>query len=153
MSRTTDETPPDIRYGARPGNSASSVAGKASRALIVHPFSAGVVRETVVGGCKGAYTLGSLVGGVYTVGYVGRSDRCVRERLVAHELLGEFDAFAVRYADDAPNAFVLECAFWHELHDAGLPMLNRVHPATPRHSGLACPYCAFARGVEQLLAA
>ena len=148
MSRANDKARGDVRYGARAGGSFSSGASKISRALIVHPFSPDVVRETVAGVCKGAYTLGSLVDGVYTVGYVGRSDRCVRERLVAHELLGEFDAFTVRYADDAPNAFVLECAFWHELHDAGLPMLNRVHPATPRHSGLTCPYCAFARDVE-----
>lgn len=118
-----------------------------------HFFTPRFVRRFVVHERPGAYLLGALSGSDFTVGYVGRSDRCVRDRLLRHELLGEFDVFAVRYARTANEAFSLECAFWHTLADRGHALQNVLHPAVPRNSRVTCPYCRFANGMVDLFAA
>jgi hypothetical protein len=125
--------------------------GPISRTVVVHPFAPTVLRKTIAAQCAGAYVLGTLVGGVFTAGYVGRSDHCVRERLATHELLGQYDVVEVLYARDAARAFDLECGLWHEHHDAGINLRNRLHPATPQQAALTCPYCEFARGYERLI--
>jgi hypothetical protein len=117
--------------------------------VIVHPFAPNVVRKTVVANCPGAYALGSLICGVFSRGYVGRSDHCVRERLATHELLGQFEVFEVQYARDAMSAFLLECAYWHEARDSGRLLANKSHPAAPRKTKLRCAYCEFAEGAYQ----
>ena len=119
---------------------------------IPHLFSPGVVRRVVTPGRAGAYALGYDNGG-FVVGYVGRSDHSVCDRLATHERLGEFDYFIVRYARGPVAAFALECEYWHACRQSGLALANVIHPAAPRGSGAACPYCHFATHVQGLLTA
>lgn len=122
-----------------------------STELRIHPFSPRVVRRVIPPGRAGAYALGHSGGLGFVAGYVGRSARCVCERLAAHERLGEFDAFVVRLAPGAEGAFNAECELWHAYHQTGTLLRNLVHPATPSGAGLICPYCHFARHVRHLL--
>jgi hypothetical protein len=117
---------------------------------VPHLFTAAVIRRVVVEPGPGAYVLGDDDGG-FTIGYVGRSDRSVRDRLIGHERLGEFDYFIVRYARSPEGAHLLECAFWHASVDAERQLGNLIHPAAPRGLGLQCPYCHFATHVRRLL--
>ena len=119
--------------------------------LRIRPFSPRVVRRVVPAGWAGAYALGYCGGLGFVAGYIGRSDRCVRNRLANHERLGEFDAFVVRLAPSAGGAFNAECELWHAYNQAGTLLRNIVHPGTPRRAGLVCPYCHFARYVRRLL--
>lgn len=133
--------------------STSSTSGPSGPLVAVpHLFTPAIVRRIISGAGPGAYALGRDDGG-FVVGYVGRSDHSVRERLVAHERLVEFDYFIARSADNAGGAFQLECAFWHACLEAGRPLANIIHPGRPRGSGLECPYCHFATNVRRLLAA
>jgi hypothetical protein len=120
--------------------------------LTPYLFTPSAARREIAAGQPGAYMLGHDDGG-FVPGYVGRSDRCVRERLASHELLGEFDYFAVRRARDATEAFQLECELWHYFQQVGPRLRNVIHPAAPRMSGLVCPYCYFATHVQPLLRA
>lgn len=115
-------------------------------------FTPSVVRQTILQS-PGAYVLGDWEAGAFRIGYVGRSDEDVRQRLAGHERLGEFGYVIVRYAPGAVEAFWSECEFWHACHQTGITVVNRIHPAAPRGSGLACPYCHFATHVGRLLAA
>lgn len=121
--------------------------------VTAYAFAPGVVRRLLLDGCPGAYALGHLDGLAFVPGYVGRSDASVRQRLATHERLGEFDYVTVRYAADAEAAFAIECELWHGCRDAGLPLVNLIHPASPRAAALVCPYCDFARQVRRLLSA
>jgi hypothetical protein len=109
-----------------------------------------VVREVVEPGIAGAYVLGSGLN--FEVGYVGRSDWCVRRRLAGHNHLYQFDYFIVRRAVSAAEAFAFECEAWHALEHRHAHMLNRYHPAAPAGTGFDCPYCKFAMDVRAYFA-
>lgn len=98
----------------------------------------------------GAYVLGSEQD--FKIGYVGRSDTCVRRRLAFHNHLYKFDYFIYRYAKNAEEAYMFECEAYHALERRS-GMLNKYHPAAPRGTSLFCPYCSFAEDVKQFLLA
>jgi hypothetical protein len=120
---------------------------------LAYSFTPAFVRHVICPGCVGAYALGHIEGG-FVPGYVGRSDRCLRERLARHEQLGAFDYFIVRLVQDVAGAFEAECALWHTCTQEGHQLENRAHPARPRGTQLVCPYCDFAeRAIRGLWAA
>lgn len=109
------------------------------------------VRGSVARSTPGAYVLGYGVGPggqVFRPTYVGRSDVCVRTRLVSHAHAGRCDYFIVQYAADRHRAFLLECQFWHAYLQEATTLTNQVHPASPSGTALVCPYCEFARGLQ-----
>ena len=118
-----------------------------------HFFTRKHIQRFVPAKRAGAYALGVLSGSKFVVGYVGRSDACLRHRLLWHELLGEFDVFLVRTANDPAEAFQFECAFWHRFTDVDETILNRIHPASPPRARLMCPYCGFASNMLKLMTA
>lgn len=113
-----------------------------------HFFTPRYIRRYVPGGKPGTYALGALRNNEFAIGYVGRSDCCVRSRLLSHELLGEFDVFAIDIARDSVQAFTRECELWHRVLDLGGRLANRIHPAIPRGQDHHCPYCNFALGMR-----
>lgn len=109
------------------------------------------VNALVDEGMAGTYVLGS--GQDFKIGYVGRSDTCVRRRLVSHNHLYKFDYFIFRYAENPLEAYRFECEAYHALERVGSEVLNQIHPAAPRSSGVRCPYCSFARNVKRFVLA
>jgi hypothetical protein len=97
----------------------------------------------------GVYILDNNVNG-FKVGYVGRSDICLQSRLISHNHLYNFDYFIYRYTLNIKDAFLQECQYWHASHDVHL--VNIMHPASPKHSGLKCPYCKFANEITKVFA-
>lgn len=114
-----------------------------SRYTLAYSFTAVFVRAVIGPGRMGAYALGHLDAD-FVPGYIGRSDRCLRDRLATHEQLGSFDYFIVCLSCSPAAAFIEECGLWHACSQAGHALENRVHPARPRAAGLLCPYCDFA---------
>lgn len=73
--------------------------------------------------------------------YVGRSDRCIRARLLAHAASGLGTHFTYEVTSNAAGAFLVESLWYHHLRDSGSG-LNRVHPARPLAKGApSCPIC------------
>jgi len=110
-------------------------------------FTPEVVRLVVEPGRPGAYALGHSRVGQFEIGYVGRSDTCLQNRLVTHNYLWRFDYFIFQQAADEYEAYALECEFWHSFKDQ---VRNLIHPASPQGSGLGCQYCGFASSIVRL---
>lgn len=72
--------------------------------------------------------------------YVGRSDHCVRSRLLAHPLLQVATHFVWEPCRDPTAAYHLEAFWFHRLLDTSKPR-NLVHPARPEGSLKRCPFC------------
>ncbi len=81
--------------------------------------------------------------------YVGRSDTCLRGRLLGHELLDEASHVVWERCRSARHAFHLE-SFWYDRLKGGSSLRNRVHPARPVDVHETCPYCAIEVDVERL---
>src|SRR5262245_43173505 len=111
-----------------------SKIGVARAAISLWPS---LIRGTVPRRALGAYC---IYRGRVPV-YVGRSDRCVRARLLAHAAAGRGTHFAWEVAPNAAAAFILECIWYHQLTARGVAM-NIVHPARRvAHSRWGCPIC------------
>lgn len=108
-----------------------------------------VVKQVVVPACPGAYALGHAGPDGFLVGYVGRSDTCLRSRLLSHNYLWHFEYFLFRYAANSEAAFHLECEFWHAYRKQ---LCNVIHPAVPTGSNASCRYCGFAEAVNRYFA-
>ena len=50
--------------------------------------------------------------GVSELRRVGRSDTCLRPRLIAHELMYEVEYFAWCFTPDVRRSFLQECELW-----------------------------------------
>ena len=98
-------------------------------------------------GICGAYVLGKLVESTFVPTYVGRSDSCLRTRLSKHELLGDPRATHVvwRETGSPRAAYNYECTLYHT-HAEDHSLINEIHPAAPKESGLICPVCSYADG-------
>jgi hypothetical protein len=70
--------------------------------------------------------------------YVGRSDVCLRRRLLRHayDRRAEYFAFDTHWSQ--VHAYTMECAVFHALR----PQLsNLIHPDAPNHLEIHCPFC------------
>ena len=94
------------------------------------------VQNMVSEGKAGTYYLGEILENKFYVLYVGRSDGCLRTRLLQHAKTGEFNYFRFRVSRTKKNAYKRECYAFH-LHKN---TKNKVHPA---HNGsCSCPICS-----------
>jgi hypothetical protein len=98
------------------------------------------VKALLPAGLPGAYLLLDRTGHPI---YVGRSDLCLRSRLLRHPLRGTASHFAAAAADGARGAFMLESYWWHRYRQQG-ELLNLIHPA---HTGNADDFCQFCTSV------
>lgn len=70
--------------------------------------------------------------------YVGRSDACLRSRLILHAYAhrGEFFSFQTHHS--VVHGFTVECAIYHVLRRQ---LTNLIHPDSPDNLALRCPFC------------
>lgn len=108
-----------------------------------------VIREVVKPAHSGVYVLGNEKDG-FQYGYVGRSDTCLKSRLLAHNHLYEYDYFIFTYTRSSQHAFFIESEWFHNCKKSGIG--NLIHPASPQGSGLECPYCHFASHIDKDMA-
>ena len=84
----------------------------------------------------GTYSLGEVLDNKFYVLYVGRSDSCLKTRLLQHAQSGEFNFFRFRVSRTKKNAYKKECIAFH-VHNGAK---NKIHPA---HNGSCnCPICS-----------
>lgn len=93
-----------------------------------------LVRALVPAARPGSYLL--FVAGEAV--YAGRSDTDLRRRLLVHAHENRADYFDFDQHLGARAAFLTECATFHAVVDT---LENRIHPASPAHSGERCPFC------------
>jgi hypothetical protein len=100
----------------------------------------GTINTKVTRKSPGNYALGEKNGnGTFTVGYVGRSDSDVRERLISWVDKTRRPLFKFSYATSAKAAFEKECNNYHDFNPSG----NSSHPARPEGSNWRCPRCSI----------
>lgn len=99
-----------------------------------YALTAEVIDRVVTRTSPGAYALGRVdADGVFRVGYVGRSDSNVGDRL--HDHVGKYAKFKYGYHNTAKAAFDKECRLYHDFNPPG----NDVHPSAPRGADWDCP--------------
>jgi len=101
------------------------------------PFTRRYVHASLPAGVPGSYLLLDRTGRPL---YVGRSDQCLRQRLLSHPLRARATHFTTAVADNPRGAFLLECYWWHRYRRDGLELLNKIHPAT-YEARATCPFC------------
>ena len=95
----------------------------------------------------GMYVLGDYTEGHFKVGYVGRSDKSLRNRLLQHSKTNEYNYFYYTPTDTIFEAFKLECREWHRFFD----ITNSIHPDSPNNLPYKCPYCNAAKEIHHEL--
>src|SRR5438445_13818835 len=99
-----------------------------------YPLTADGVNNAVTATAPGVYMLGKIENGTFYVGYVGRSDTDVNDRLQDHVKLSD-SHFQFAYCASAEAAFYAECELFH----AYCRSRNPNHPARPEGTFLRCP--------------
>lgn|SRR3989344_671791 len=79
---------------------------------------------------KGIYFLGNLVKGKFVVGYVGRSDKNLKKRLLTHNHRGKFKFFSFNPVRTKRDGFLLETENWYLGKTA---TINKIRPSIPRN--------------------
>lgn len=101
------------------------------------PFTSRYISASLPAGLPGSYLLLNRTGRPL---YVGRSDQCLRQRLLGHPLRGRATHFTAAVADSSRGAYLLECYWWHRYRRDGVELMNRIHPAT-FDPAVPCPFC------------
>jgi Zn finger protein HypA/HybF involved in hydrogenase expression len=70
--------------------------------------------------------------------YVGRSDTCLRNRLLRHTQANRADYFDYDIQWTLEKCFIAECSAYHALLGK---TDNLIHPAQPHGLNLKCPFC------------
>ncbi|MDU2106215.1 hypothetical protein [Clostridium sp.] len=109
-------------------------------------FIPDVIKEVVLSNRPGVYVLGDNENG-FVYRYVGRSDTCIRTRLLTHNYLYKYEYFIFRYVDNPKEAYYYESKWWHDCANMGIN--NKIHPDAPSGSRLVCPYCSFANNINR----
>jgi hypothetical protein len=110
------------------------------------------VRTLAAPGRPGVYLLGTYEkrNRMFSINYVGRSDTCVRKRLLRHQKIRTNEYVKLMFCRDSREAYFMEAYVWHMLQYEHWS-LNKIHPAAPSTSNLVCPYCAFGNEIRSLL--
>lgn len=95
----------------------------------------------------GVYWLGRFSKGHFEITYIGRSDGCLKRRLLQHTELGKYGHFAFKITPTIFDAFRLECQEWHNR----ACVYNLIHPDSPRNLPYICPYCLTQKEFGNLL--
>lgn len=104
------------------------------------PFSldSDTVTEKVTKTSAGNYALGRKNDeGTFLVGYVGRSDSDVKDRLLHWADNSNRPLFKFSYASSPKAAFEKECQNYHDFEPPG----NDIHPDKPNGTNRKCPVC------------
>ena len=101
-------------------------------------------RQTVINNVArksiGCYQLGNPdQDGNFVVGYIGRSTRCLRTRLIEHPKRNEFTLFQFVVLKTNREVFDTECRWFHLFRDKSQSNLR--HPDSPRILNYKCKYC------------
>lgn len=99
------------------------------------PFAPAWIQALVPPRVSGAYLLLTAHAPIY----IGRSDVCLRSRLLSHELLDK-SSHVIWEPCEPRIGFELESFWFHKLRRT-TGVLNRFHPAPPRGQTISCPYC------------
>jgi hypothetical protein len=71
--------------------------------------------------------------------YVGRSDTCLRRRLLQHANRQRAEYFAYNIHHTRIQAYTMECALYHAL----IPEIrNLIHPDSPDQTAVRCSFCS-----------
>ncbi|MGW2933544.1 GIY-YIG nuclease family protein [Streptomyces sp. NPDC001156] len=70
--------------------------------------------------------------------YIGRSDTCLRRRLLAHCTTARADYFTYDVHPTPELAFAMECSLFHGYRHH---LANVLHPDRPDHQNPKCPFC------------
>ena len=70
--------------------------------------------------------------------YIGRSDTCLRNRLLSHAHTKRADYFDYDIQWTVAKCFVAECSTYHALLGQ---IDNLIHPRTPNGLDIKCPFC------------
>lgn len=109
----------------------------------------GSVDEHAPAAGPGTYLLGQVTQEGFLVQYVGRSDDNLNAKLKTHAGAGRYRSFQHAYAQFASEAFLRECALYHEL--GGTQLDNVMHPAPPSGAHMQCPYCGPQMAMRPLI--
>ncbi len=101
------------------------------------PFTSRHITASLPVGQPGSYLLLDRTGRPV---YVGRSDQCLRRRLLGHPLRKKATHFTAAVADGPRGAYLLECYWWHRYRRDGIELANLIHPAT-YDLAIPCPFC------------
>ena len=75
--------------------------------------------------------------------YAGRSDNCLRSRLLRHPLAKQASHVLWEACRTAYHAYCMEAFWFHKLRSRP-QFRNRLHPARPASlTSVSCPFCAF----------
>lgn len=103
-----------------------------SRRYLLTPW---LIRAMIPEGTIGTYTLWSADAPIY----IGRSDTCLRRRLLEHAAVRADDVrFTFDVSRSIQDAFAMECSLFHALGDV---TSNIDHPPRARRTDPACPFC------------
>ena len=106
-------------------------------ARFAFPFTSRYIKLALPPGLAGSYLLLAPPGRPL---YVGRSDRCLRQRLLGHPLRGRATHFTAAVAEGPRGAYLLECYWWHRYRAGGTYLVNQLHPASYQGAS-PCPFC------------
>lgn len=70
--------------------------------------------------------------------YIGRSDTCLRNRLLAHAHTKRADYFDYDIQWTIEKCFIAECSAYHALLNKSE---NLIHPSMPKGLQIECPFC------------
>ncbi|MEU5858959.1 GIY-YIG nuclease family protein [Nocardiopsis dassonvillei] len=70
--------------------------------------------------------------------YIGRSDTCLRRRLLQHCTTGHAEYFTYDVHTTPEQAFSMECSLYHTHRHQ---LINIRHPDQPDHQNTPCPFC------------
>jgi len=113
-------------------------------------YIAETVSRTLDNGVQGVYLLGCAKqnGAAFDIQYFGRSDVCLKTRLLRHEKRNVTYYFKAIVCESAKAAFILEAYLWHCISRNG-KLMNKIHPASPFGTKYRCPYCDFSKTMKE----
>lgn len=93
-----------------------------------------MVRTLIPPGLPGHYVLFDA----RRIRYAGRSDSCVRTRVLRHAYRRRAVFFQYDVHTCVSNAWMAECGYFHAFRD---DLDNLIHPAAPTAGLMRCPFC------------
>jgi len=98
-----------------------------------------IIDEKVTKKSPGNYALGRKrdTDGTFLIGYVGRADKDLNDRLKKWAGKTKRPLFKFSYANSPKEAFEKECHNWHDFD----PPDNKIHPDRPKDATWRCPRC------------
>lgn len=111
----------------------------------IYRFVPNVIRDKVPSK-RGIYFLGTVTSGKFVVGYIGRSDKSLRDRLLTHNHKEKFDYFSFEVVNSRKEAFFMETEYWY-LHKK--KVINKIHPNKPEGLEMEHPVDSIARVIKK----